>query len=211
MNWHPEILPTEQRDLWESRLSFGFPGWVLYGGTALALRLGHRKSVDFDFFSAHAFSPLNLKEQLKLDGEVLQAAPNTLTILHRGVKLSFFGGLSLRVLKAPDFLDNCQIASFEDLAACKLAALVNRVELKDYLDVAALLKNGMPLETMLACAQAVYRGEFPVASCLKSLTWFEPPELSSLAVEDRELLEKASVTVSSLPEIKPLGEAIGSI
>ena len=83
--------------------------------------------------------------------------------------------------------------------------------LKDYLDVAALLKNGMPLETMLACAQAVYRGEFPVASCLKSLTWFEPPELSLLPVEDRELLEKASVAVSSLPEIKPLGEAIGSI
>lgn len=211
MNWHPEILPLEQRQLWDSRLSSGFPGWVLYGGTALALRLGHRQSVDFDFFSAQNFSPLNLREHLQLDGEVLQAAPNTLTILHCGVKLSFFGGLTLRVLKTPDFFGRCLIASIEDLAACKLAALVNRVELKDYLDIAALLKNGMPLEKMLGCAQAVYRGEFPVASSLKSLTWFDPPELHSLAAEDREILEKASLAVRALPVISPLAAKIGSI
>jgi predicted nucleotidyltransferase component of viral defense system len=210
MIWHPDILPTEQRNLWESRLSSGFPGWVLYGGTALALRLGHRKSVDFDFFSAQTFSPLDLREHLQLDGEVLQAAPNTLTILHRSVKLSFFGGLTIHVIKAPDLFGNCPVASIEDLAACKLAALVNRVELKDYLDVAALLKTGMELEKMLGCAQAVYRGEFPLASCLKSLTWFDPSELSSLTAEDRKLLEKASLAVSSVPEIAPLGAAIGS-
>lgn len=209
MIWHPDILPTEQRNLWESRLSSGFPGWVLYGGTALALRLGHRKSVDFDFFSAQTFSPLDLKEHLQLDGEVLQATPNTLTILHRSVKLSFFGGLTIHVIKAPDFFGNCPVASIEDLAACKLAALVNRVELKDYLDVAALLKTGMELEKMLGCAQAVYRGEFPLASCLKSLTWFDPSELSSLPAEDRKLLEKASLAVSSVSEIAPLGAAIG--
>jgi hypothetical protein len=209
MNWHPEILPSAQRDLWESRLSKGFPGWVLYGGTGLALRLGHRVSVDFVFFSSRALSPLSFRDRHGLDGEVLQAAPNTLTLLHRGVKLSFFGGLTLRVVRAPDVFGGCAVASLEDLAACKLAALVNRVEAKDYLDVAALLRHGMALGRMLACADAVYRGEFPVAVCLKSLTWFESPELATIPAEDRDELIRAVRAVEEIPEVAAMGTEIG--
>ena len=52
----PDILPATQRRLWDSGL--GVPAhFVLCDGTALALRLGHRQSVDFDFFSAENFSP----------------------------------------------------------------------------------------------------------------------------------------------------------
>jgi hypothetical protein len=209
MNWHLEILPAEQRSLWHSRIQFGFPRWVLYGGTALALRLGHRESVDFDFFSSRPFLPLALKEEQSLDGEVLQAAPNTLTLLHKGVKLSFFGGLGLKAVSPPDLLGNCPLASLSDLAACKLAALVNRVELKDYLDVSALLRNGMPLSHMLGCANAVYRGEFPVTTCLKSLAWFDAPELEGLSKSDRQLLEQAALAVDEIPNIAVLPDPIG--
>ena len=167
VNWHLDVLPPEQRDLWEHRLRRGFPGFVLYDGTALALRLGHRKSVDFDFFSSRAFAPLDFKEHNALEGEILQAGENTLTILHHGVRLSFFGGLSLGVVAPPDDFDTCPVASLEDLGACKLAALVNRVECKDYLDIAALLRHGASLAHLLGCANAVYRGEFPVTVCLK--------------------------------------------
>lgn len=128
LTWHLDILPADQRALWDRKLQAGFPGWVLYGGTALALRLGHRTSVDFDFFSAEPLVPLEFRERHSLDGDILQADANTLSVLHRGVKLSFFGGLSLGVLHAPDMLGNCPLASLDDLAACKLAALVNRVE-----------------------------------------------------------------------------------
>ncbi|MFM8365848.1 MAG: nucleotidyl transferase AbiEii/AbiGii toxin family protein [Verrucomicrobiota bacterium] len=211
VNWHLEILPPEQRALWDSRISRGFSGWVLYGGTALALRLGHRRSVDFDFFSAQPLSPLEFSESQKLDGRILQAAPNSLSLLHRGVKLSFFGGLTLRVIRTPDFLEHCPVASIEDLAACKLAALVNRVELKDYLDVLAILRHGMRLEEMLGCAAAVYRGNFPVAACLKSLTWFEPTELSVLSKEDRQLLEKSALEVESIPEVIATPYSIGEV
>lgn len=211
MKWHPEILPRQQRELWETRLRAGFAGWVLYGGTALALRLGHRVSVDFDFFSSRPLSPIDFREQQGLEGEILQAGTNTLTLIHRGVKLSFFGGLTLGVLQAPDVFEGCAVASLEDLAACKLAALVNRLEVKDYIDVAALVREGMEMEEMLGCANAVYRGEFPVTTCLKSLTWFEPKELDSLPVKDRKVLEKASLRVKRIPEIEPIGFSIGSI
>lgn len=201
MSWHLDVLPAEQRDLWENRLRRGFPDFVLYGGTALALRLGHRKSVDFDFFSSRAFAPLEFKEHNALEGEILQAGENTLTMLHCGVKLSFFGGLSLGVVAPPDSLDACPVASLDDLGACKLAALVNRVECKDYLDIAALLRHGAPLAHLLGCANAVYHGGFPVTACLKSVVWFDTPELSALPLADRAILEVSALAVDEVPVI----------
>jgi len=211
LNWHLGILPAGQRALWEEKLRAGFPGWVLYGGTALALRLGHRTSVDFDFFSSRPLVPLEFRDRHRLEGDILQADTNTLGVLHRGVKLSFFGGLSLGVIHAPGLLDQCPIASLEDLAAGKLAALVNRVELKDYLDVAALLRHGLSLSYMLACADAVYRGEFPVAACLKSLAWFDDPALADLSPQDRTLLEEAALSVEQIPVVTAGGGKIGQI
>ena len=54
-----DILPAGQRQLWD-RLDTTPDHFVLYGGTARALRLGHRESIDFDFFSARSFNPLEL-------------------------------------------------------------------------------------------------------------------------------------------------------
>jgi hypothetical protein len=209
LNWRLDILPADQRALWEHELQAGFPGWVLYGDTALALRLGHRTSVDFDFFSADPLVPLEFRDRYALEGDILQADVNTLSVLHHGVKLSFFGGLSLGVLNPPDFLGECPVASLEDLAAGKLAALVNRVELKDYLDVVALLRHGCELSHLLACANAVYRGEFPIAACLKSLTWFDDPGLAELSAKDRHLLEHASLAVDQVPTVTASGCKIG--
>ena len=45
-----EILPTQQREIWPLLKPTVALGFVLYGGTAVALRLGHRQSIDFDFF-----------------------------------------------------------------------------------------------------------------------------------------------------------------
>ena len=91
LNWHLDVLPPPQKALWQDRLSYGFPGWMLYGGTALALQLGHRTSVDFDFFSSEPFDPLVLNQTMGWEGDILQAEPNSLTVIHQGVKLSFFG------------------------------------------------------------------------------------------------------------------------
>jgi hypothetical protein len=53
------ILPAGRRRVW-NQLNATPKDFVLYGGTALALRLGHRQSVDFDFFSRQSFQPLEL-------------------------------------------------------------------------------------------------------------------------------------------------------
>ncbi len=77
--------------------------FVLYGGTALALRLGHRQSEDFDFFSTQPFDPARLQERIAyLQGvEVSQRLENTLTCLldRRGeIHVSFFGDGDLQTV-----------------------------------------------------------------------------------------------------------------
>src|SRR6202162_1702346 len=95
-----DVLPAAQRRLWPE-LAETPANFTLYGGTAIALRLGHRQSVDFDFFApASAFEPASLLEQLPyLKGaRVRQSSANTLTVtVDRAgpVQLSFFGGLGL--------------------------------------------------------------------------------------------------------------------
>lgn len=209
MKWHFDILPEAQKELWSQHLAKGLPGWVLYGGTALALRLGHRTSVDFDFFSGTTFEPLEWNQQMGWGADILQAEPNTLTVIHKGVKLSFFGGLSLGVIMQPDMLDACPVASLDDLAGCKLAALVNRVELKDYLDVTALLRHGHSLAHLLGCSNAIYHGQFPVAACVKSIAWFDDPALKDLKFADRHLLEQSVMTLGEIPSIMLTESKIG--
>ncbi|NBS50720.1 MAG: hypothetical protein EBS97_09010 [Verrucomicrobia bacterium] len=208
LSWHFESLPSSQKNVWDTKLAGGMEGWVLYGGTGLALRLGHRESVDFDFFSSQRMEPLRFHAEMGFDGDILQAAPNTLSVMHAGVKLSFFGGLSLGVVASADSLDLCPIASLADLGACKLAALVNRVERKDYQDVAALLRHGLRLPHLLGCAEAVYHGAFPTAACLKSLTWFDDPVLARLSEEDRRLLEGAALAVEKIETVPLLSDRI---
>jgi hypothetical protein len=88
------ILPKSQQLLWKL-LGSTPPDFVLYGGTALALRLGHRQSVDFDFFSSRTFQPMLLARSVPyLNGQTItQQASDTLSceVLTAGgpVRISF--------------------------------------------------------------------------------------------------------------------------
>jgi len=93
------MLPPPQLKLWPE-LGATPDSFTLYGGTALALRLGHRTSVDFDFFSNAPFDPERLASTVPYlkDAERIQIAPDTLTCrVDRGgaVLVSFFGGFCL--------------------------------------------------------------------------------------------------------------------
>ncbi len=135
-----DTLPEPQQRLWPE-LQQTPKAFVLYGGTALALRLGHRQSEDFGFFSTRSFDPARLLDRLLyLHGaEVLQRRENTLTCrLHRGggVQVSFFGGLRLNRVDDPDLVTSVcvQVASLLDLAATKAEVVQSRASAKDYID-----------------------------------------------------------------------------
>lgn len=119
------ILPSAQLDLWPE-LDATPKSFTLYGGTALALRIGHRSSVDFDFFSNHQFDPDELGKAIPyLKGaERVQVAPNTLKcrVERNGpVLVSFFGGLGLGQVAPRDQAQGrtLHVASLLDLAGTK--------------------------------------------------------------------------------------------
>src|SRR5713226_221415 len=152
------ILPEPQKQLWVE-LRDTPKTFVLYGGTALALRLGHRQSEDFDFFSNRPFQPTSLRESIPYlkHAEMTQFQDNTLTaIVDRNgpVKLSFFGSLGIKRVQDPDIAEEngIQIASLFDLLASKLQTVQLRAEAKDYRDVLSTLDAGLSLAEGLAAA-----------------------------------------------------------
>lgn len=202
-----DILPTSQRMLWPYLSEVSRDSFVLYGGTAVALYLGHRESVDFDFFTHLTFQPDELVNRYRFlrDAEVLQSQPNTLTIITAGrdtagVKISFFGGLTFGRLaqprSTPDGVMN--VASLDDLLAHKLKTILQRVETKDYADVDALLRSGLSLSSGLAGAQILFPA-FAPQECLKALTYFEDEALCDLSQDLEQRLLNAVKNVRSVP------------
>ena len=210
---HLEILPLPQRRLWDE-LSAVPREFVLYGGTAIALHLGHRQSIDFDFFGSHAFQPRQLTDAMAFlkEGRVTQQEPDTLSAeIDRGgnVKVSFFGlpGF-VQVAPTPIAADNgLQVASLLDLAGTKVAVVQQRAEAKDYLDIDAILTDGrIDLSTALAAAKAIYGSSFDPQISLKALSFFGDGNLASLQAKVRDRLAKAArdVDLDKLPVINPL-------
>ena len=182
-----EILPHPQRRLWDE-LRQTPEEFVLYGGTALALRLGHRQSEDFDFFSNVSFAPDSLRKRVPYmqGAEVSQSESNTLTLIVQRdgpVKVSFFGGLNLNRTQDPDVTtDNeIQVASMLDVAATKLATIQQRAQARDYEDLAAIVSAGISLAEALGAAAAAYGNEFNGALSLKALTYFGDGDLPNLS------------------------------
>jgi Nucleotidyl transferase AbiEii toxin, Type IV TA system len=193
-----DILPPAQRKVWQELTQIP-KSFTLYGGTAVALHLGHRQSVDFDFFCFQDFAPLELAAALKLfeGGTVIQIAPNTLTMsIDRGgpVKLSFFGVRRLKRVEQPLVAhDNgLQIASLLDLAGTKTAVVQQRAEPKDYIDIDAILKSGqIDLSNALAAALFIYGPVFSPLNALKALTYFDEPQLFALSDDIKQRLVDA--------------------
>jgi hypothetical protein len=207
---HLRILPPAQRRLWDE-LGYTPREFVLYGGTALALRLAHRHSEDFDFFSSKSFAPEVLRKAIPYlhDAELSQFESNTLTaIVDRGgpVKVSFFGELKLNRVHEPEVAQDTgiQVASLLDVAATKLATIQQRAQARDYEDLAAIVDSGITLAEVLAAAVAIYGKEFNGALSLKALTYFADGDLPSLSPATQKKLRTlaSEVDLKTIPRVQ---------
>lgn len=207
---HLGILPRGQRQVWDRLAST--PGhFVLYGGTALALRLGHRESVDFDFFSHRSFQPLELARSVSyLQNQVItQQEKSTLSCdidTEMGaVKVSFFGDLPLGQIETPDRAEGngIGVASLRDLFGMKCATVPQRGERKDYLDIHALVTEaGIDLAEGIACAQAVYGRQYNPALTLQALSYFDDlSESLDSGIESDLLAAVRLVSLQNLPAV----------
>jgi hypothetical protein len=204
------VLEPPQRRLWEE-LKAVPATFALCGGTAVALQLGHRSSVDFDFIAEVEFDPDTIQMEMPFLRGVrpVQKSANTLTcVVDRNgpVQLSFFGTPSIRLIEAPHVaaVNQLRIASLLDLAAMKAAVVQKRAEAKDYIDLDAIIQNTeIDLPTALAAATVLYGAAFNPELTLRSLSYFGDGSLPTLAGAIRDRLAKAVVAVdlSRLPPI----------
>lgn len=207
-----DILPKAQRRLWDE-LGAVLREFVLYGGTAVALHLAHRQSVDFDFSGSKAFDPARLAASVPFmaRARITQREPNTLScIVERGgpVRLSFFAVPRLPRLAPPHIApDNgLQVAALLDLAGTKANVVQLRAEAKDYRDIDAILRDGrIDLPMALAAAQAIYGAMFNPQITLKALSHFADGNLSRLAKATKDRLAQAAreVDLDRLPTLVP--------
>ena len=111
-------------------------GAYLAGGTALALHLGHRISIDLDFFNPLNFDSHEIVTKLKSLGEYEsdQQTEKTINGVFNSVKFSYFYYSYKLVAETVDF-DGIAIANLEDIAAMKLVAITDRGTKKDYVDL----------------------------------------------------------------------------
>ena len=175
---HLEVLPAAQRQLWVE-LSAVPDEFTLYGGTALALHLGHRYSVDFNFFGSRVLDLETLENEIPFlaGAQIIQREKNTLSaIVDRGapVKVSFFG--------VPKLLRLAQ----------------------SLIDMDALMhlgRIGLPLA--LAAAAMLYGSSFNPEITLKALSYFGDGNLRDLPEEMKLRLAAAvqEVDLDHLPTI----------
>lgn len=149
-----------------------FKDFVLVGGTALALHLGHRVSVDIDLFSTDSFNENNLTDYLRREYnfELDFLSKNTLKGEINGVQLDCIAHLYPWINSFRQD-ENIRIASYDDIAAMKLNAIIgNGTRIKDFIDL-AFLSCKISFGQMLKGYETKYNSNQVIA--VKAITYFE--------------------------------------
>ncbi len=161
-------------------------GFYLAGGTALALQIGHRKSLDFDFYKKESFAPGDLQNALvsKLGAENVKLSQMTqgfLGVEIGGIEVTFFL-YPYHIIKLLEF-DFGFVASIQDIAGMKMIAIVQRGTKRDFVDLYFLIKD-MGLKKILEAVTAKYPG-YNLYVGLQALLYFEDAERGDNTAHNR--------------------------
>lgn len=203
---HYTILDSHRLSLL-SKLSFLKSDFYLAGGTGLALHVGHRESIDFDFFTVDEFDTEKLFKSLEdVFGlstlTKIQEEKNTLTVIDSfGVKISFFSYPYPLIEDCVNEQD-LKIASVIDIGAMKLNAITSRATNKDYVDLYYILKS-ISLSTLIEATEK----KFPninIELVLKSLVYFDDIILEPLIFKTGFELDFDDVKTFLIQETKKM-------
>ncbi len=150
-------------------------GFYLVGGTAAAIQIGHRVSVDLDFFTEESFEPMELKQKFdnaRIELQNEQISEGTLIANLQGCKISFFD-YPYPLIEPVVQYDSVGLASLMDIGLMKIIAISQRGSIKDFVDL-YFIKKQIPLKDLFAKLEVKYKfGKDSYYSLLKSLTYFE--------------------------------------
>ncbi|MBI4117138.1 MAG: nucleotidyl transferase AbiEii/AbiGii toxin family protein [Parcubacteria group bacterium] len=189
---HPEALNEEGKKL----LPFfkGFQNFYLAGGTALALQIGHRISVDFDFFSPKEISEDLLKGLKKtFAGYQITVSVNNLeelTVFFNGIKVTFVK-YPFPVIKPFLEYEGLKLLNVEEIGATKAYVIGRRGDFKDYVDLYYILsENHSSLDKIINLAEIKYQNEFNSRLFLEQLIFLEDIEEPKLIFLKKQITKK---------------------
>ncbi len=153
-----------------------FDDFYLVGGTALALQIGHRKSIDIDLFTGESFDADQISENFCriYAAKEIELERNTIRAIIDNIKIDVMTH-QYPLLEPLEKKDTIRMANLKDIAAMKINAIANRGSKKDFWDFAALL-DFFPAEDMLSFFQSKY-SHANVWHAEKSLSYFDDADL----------------------------------
>ncbi|MCZ2223466.1 MAG: nucleotidyl transferase AbiEii/AbiGii toxin family protein [Chitinophagales bacterium] len=176
---HLSILNKEQHEQLELLSKFK-RGYILVGGTAIAIHIGHRRSIDFDLFKETRIDKLKIKRTLAEKGiqyQLLFENADGINLLINNVKWTFYYypfhikefAVSNKYFKIPDLLT---------LAAMKAYALGRRAKWKDYVDLLIILENRYTIEEISKRATEIFGDGFSEKMFRVQLVYFKDIDYS---------------------------------
>ena len=170
-----EILTENQKKLLPLLKDFS-KDYVLVGGTAVALYLGHRRSIDFDLFTSQKIKRKSIKNYL-VDNkypvdQLIYEEEDQIHFIVNGIKITFFR-YPFKIEGRTDFDGIIGIPELSVLAAMKAYALGGRGKWKDYVDLYFLMRHGFPLTSIIEKADGLFGATFNGKLFKEQLSYFE--------------------------------------
>jgi len=176
---HEEILNNKQVKLLDLLQKFD-KNFGLVGGTAIALYLGHRQSIDFDLFSTRPIKPTEIRRQIKKMANIERVIideKDEYTVIVSGVKITFlyypfkikFDKELTNIIKLPNLLT---------LAAMKAYALGRRAKWKDYVDLYFVVQKQYGINSIIKKTKQIFKDEFNEKMFRSQLSYFQDIDYS---------------------------------
>lgn len=178
---HKEILTSNQIELLPLIKAFSTQ-FILVGGTAIGLQIGHRQSIDFDLFSNKLIKPQSIKNKLtnkNIDFNVIHQEYDQLHLIVNDVKLTFFT-FPYKLEKQELLDDIIGMPGLLSLSAMKALALGGRAKWKDYVDMYFLLKYHYSLKEIETKAKDLFGNAFSVKLFRQQLAYFNDIDYSEV-------------------------------
>ncbi len=179
---HLDVLPRKTVIAFEKCAKmklFSNSKWYLAGGTALALQIGHRRSLDLDFFT-----PLKTFDQKKIEGIMNLEGDWVTTSISEGTLYGEFFGAKVSFISYPFFIPSAPMRKHgtvsilipEDIAVMKIIAISQRGKKRDFFDLYRIGQDIVPLPTSLSRVHIQYAIRQNITHILKALVFFEDAE-----------------------------------
>ena len=195
---HSDILTKTQADLLPLIKQFN-SSFYLVGGTALALQLGHRRSIDFDLFTEKAYDSLSIRATIKKQhhtiSRTLIETKTELTLFVDNIKTTFYV-YPYFIKHQTNFENIISLPDALSIAAMKAFALGRRSKWKDYIDLYFILQHHSLKEIVERACKYYSTGEFDEKLFREQLAYFEDIDYS----EPIEYMPGFSVDNSTVKE-----------